>query len=303
MTAAATCLLCGTPASSLKRTFEVNQILGQWASQLDIDVSGEFNGVSHFQLHRCVCCTLRFFQPNSIAGSAALYEKLEKFDWYYMRDKWEHEVALEDLEACENGVEVGCGFGDFVARVIKEKGISFEGCEQNPSAVKVAQARGIPVRLDTSQGLASSRPAAYSAVCSFQVLEHLNQPAEFLNSACSLLRPGGKLMLGLPNAESFLRHQYNILDMPPHHMTRWTAEVLARMQQWFPLRLVRIACEPLADYHVDSYVEAYTNLLANKGLHMFTHPAVRSQLSRLIRKSGLQRFLRGQSIYACYLRT
>jgi len=135
------------------------------------------------------------------------------------------------------------------------------------------------------------------------VLEHLSQPAEFLNSACSLLRPGGKLMLGLPNAESFLRHQYNILDMPPHHMTRWTVEVLTRMQQWFPLKLVRVAYEPLADYHADGYVEAYTDMLASKGLRILTHPLVRSRLSGLVRKSGLQRFLRGQSIYACYLRT
>jgi hypothetical protein len=131
----------------------------------------------------------------------------------------------------------------------------------------------------------------------------LSQPAEFLNSACSLLRPGGKLMLGLPNAESFLRHQYNILDMPPHHMTRWTAEVLTRVQRWFPLKLLRIAYEPLADYHVDGYVEAYTGLLDSKGLRIVAHPAFRSRMGVLIRKTGIQRFLRGQSIYACYVRT
>ena len=65
----------------------------------------------------------------------------------------------------------------------------------------------------------------------------------------------------------------------------------------------RIAYEPLADYHVDGYVEAYTNLLASNGLRILTHPAVRSRLTRLIRQSVLRRFLRGQSIYACYLRT
>jgi 2-polyprenyl-3-methyl-5-hydroxy-6-metoxy-1,4-benzoquinol methylase len=303
MTAPATCLLCGTPASSLDKTFEVNQILGLWTNQLGIDVSGEFKGASHFHLHRCDSCTLRFFQPNSIAGSPALYEKLEKFDWYYIPNKWEHREALEDLSGCKNGVEVGCGFGDFVARAATDKQIAFEGCEQNASAVKVAQARGLQVHLETLQGLASSRPAGYSAVCSFQVLEHLSEPRDFLNAACSLLRSGGKLMLGLPNAESFLRHQYNILDMPPHHMTRWTAEVLTRIQRWFPLKLLRIVYEPLADYHVDGYVETYTGLLASKGLRFFAHPAFRSRTCGLIRKTGIQRLLRGQSIYACYVRT
>jgi SAM-dependent methyltransferase len=298
-----TCPICRSDNSELLRELKTDRLIREWSANLGIDVREELQGLSVIELHECKICQLKYFFPLTLAGPPRIYEALEKFDWYYMRDKWEHGVALEDLDACENGVEVGCGFGDFVARVIREKGISFEGCEQNPSAVKVAQARGIPVRIDTSEGLASSRPAAYSAVCSFQVLEHLSQPAEFLNSACSLLRPGGKLMLGLPNAESFLRHQYNILDMPPHHMTRWTVEVLTRMQQWFPLKLVRVAYEPLADYHADGYVEAYTDMLASKGLRILTHPLVRSRLSGLVRKSGLQRFLRGQSIYACYLRT
>jgi SAM-dependent methyltransferase len=298
-----TCPICRSDNSELLQELKTDRLISEWSANLGIDVREELQGLSIIELHECKICQLRYFFPLTLAGPPRIYEALEKFDWYYMRDKWEHGIALEDLEACENGVEVGCGFGDFVARVIREKGISFEGCEQNPSAVKVAQARGIPVSLDTSQGLASSRPAAYSAVCSFQVLEHLSQPAEFLNSACSLLRPGGKLMLGLPNAESFLRHQHNILDMPPHHMTRWTVEVLTRMQQWFPLKLVRIAYEPLADYHADGYVGAYTDMLASKGLRILTHPAVRSQLSKLVRKSGVQRFLRGQSIYACYVRT
>jgi SAM-dependent methyltransferase len=298
-----TCPICRSDNSELLRELKSDRLISEWSAKFGIDVREELQGTSVIELHECRACQLRYFLPSTLAGGPRIYEALEKFEWYYMRDKWEHGVALEDLDACESGVEVGCGFGDFVARVVREKGISFEGCEQNPSAVKVAEARGIPVRLDTSQGLASSRPGSYSAVCSFQVLEHLSQPAEFLNSACSLLRPGGKLMLGLPNAESFLRHQYNILDMPPHHMTRWTTEVLTRIQRWFPLKLLRIAYEPLADYHVDGYVEAYTGLLASKGLRIVAHPAFRSRMGVLIRKTGIQRLLRGQSIYACYVRT
>ena len=298
-----TCPICCSDNSELLRELKTDRLISEWSAKFGIDVHEELQGSSVIELYECNICKLRYFLPSTLAGPPRIYEALEKFEWYYMRDKWEHGVALEDLDACENGVEVGCGFGDFVARVVREKGISFEGCEQNPSAVRVAEIKGIPVRLDTSQGLASSRPAGYSAVCSFQVLEHLSQPAEFLNSACSLLRPGGKLMLGLPNAESFLRHQYNILDMPPHHMTRWTSEVLTRVQRWFPLKLLRIAYEPLADYHVDGYVEAYTGLLASKGLRIAAHPAFRSRMGVLIRKTGIQRFLRGQSIYACYVRT
>jgi 2-polyprenyl-3-methyl-5-hydroxy-6-metoxy-1,4-benzoquinol methylase len=104
--------------------------------------------------------------------------------------------------------------------------------------------------------VAKSHPGTYSAVCSFQVLEHLTKPAEFVKAACDLLPAGGKLILGLPNADSSLGRQFNLLDMPTHQVTRWTIGVLSRLPRWFPLKLVRIVTEPLADYHVDGYVQA-----------------------------------------------
>jgi 2-polyprenyl-3-methyl-5-hydroxy-6-metoxy-1,4-benzoquinol methylase len=303
MTAPTVCPLCGSSALHLEHSFAVDWIVDKWTRQLGMDVSKEFHGMSRFDLLGCESCTLRFFRPDSVAGSPELYEKLGKFEWYYMKRKWEHDIALEDLSTCKNGIEVGCGFGDFVARVAKEKAIPFEGCEQNPSAVQIARANGVAVHLEDLEDLANSRRSAYDAVCSFQVLEHVTRPGDFVAASCSLLRPGGKLMLGLPNAASFLRHQHSILDMPPHHMSRWTAKVLERLQEWFPLRLMRVAYEPLADYHVEGYVEAYTRLFGDRGLRIMMAPAVRSRIIRLIRKSGLQKRLRGHSIYACYLRT
>ena len=159
------------------------------------------------------------------------------------------------------------------------------------------------MRLDTLQSLAKSRPGSYSAVCAFQVLEHVPDPGSFLDAACALLQPGGKLMLGLPNADSFLRHQFNPLDMPPHHMSRWTREVLARIPSFFPLKLVRTANEPLTTYQVTEYVDAYTGFLARYYLRVLLHPGIRSRIARFIRWSKIHRFLMGQSIYACYVRT
>jgi SAM-dependent methyltransferase len=303
MTLSSTCPLCGGSASSLEKTFEVSQIVDEWKRSLAIDVSGEFHGLSQFDLLRCGKCTLGFFQPDSVAGSPSLYENLEKFDWYYMKRKWEHDAALEDLGNCENGIEVGCGFGDFVARVKEEIDIPFEGCEQNASAVQVAQANGVPIFHDNLENLADTRPLAHDAVCSFQVLEHVTRPGDFLAASCGILRPGGKLIVAVPNAASFLRYQHNILDMPPHHMTRWTAEVLSRIQQWFPLKLTRIVYEPLAEYHVEGYVDAYSELFASRGLRILMAAAVRSRILGLVRKTRLRKILRGQSIYACYLRT
>ena len=297
------CPLCRSSNTQKIESIQVTPLVEGWQKSFRIDVTPEFKGLQQFDLCQCADCSLRFFSPDSLAGSPSLYEKLEKFDWYYMKRKWEHDAALEDLDACKNGIEVGCGFGDFVARVAVEKGIPFEGCEQNPSAVQIALANGVSVHLDDLEDLANIRRSAYDAVCLFQVLEHVTRPGSFVAASCSLLRPGGRLMLGLPNAASFLRHQHNILDMPPHHMTRWTDGVLSRLQEWFPLKLMRIAYEPLADYHVEGYVDTYMRLFANRGLRIINAPSIRSRFVSLIRKTRLHKFIRGQSIYACYVRT
>jgi hypothetical protein len=86
-------------------------------------------------------------------------------------------------------------------------------------------------------------------------------------------------------------------------MTRWTGEVLSHIQERFPLKLMRIAYEPLADYHVEGYVDAYMGLFASRGLRILNAPSIRSRFVSLIRKTRLHKFIRGQSIYACYVRT
>jgi hypothetical protein len=107
----------------------------------------------------------------------------------------------------------------------------------------------------------------------------------------------------LPNAKSFLRLHFNALDAPPHHMTRWTASTLTSLQKYFPLKLLRIAYEPLADHHVEEYVDGHIGALSRVGLRFVRHPAVRAAGLRLIRKSAIQKRLLGQTIYACYLKT
>lgn len=294
------CPLCGGSRCVQKDKFDSGKIILAWQQAFQMDVSSGFRGVAEFHLFLCAECRLQFFEPASLAGPPSLYESLEKFDWYYMREKWEHRIAREDLLGCENGIEVGCGFGEFVARVGQENPeIAFEGIEQNPSAVATARNNGIPVQMTSLAELALASAGKYAAVCSFQVLEHVPDAQAFVNAACQLLRPGGKLILGLPNAESFLQHQFNILDMPPHHVTRWTSETLRQMERWFPLKVQKISYEPLADHHVDAYVETHTRPLSRLG---GAAAWIRSRLSRAVRGTGLPQVLRGQSIYVCYQR-
>jgi 2-polyprenyl-3-methyl-5-hydroxy-6-metoxy-1,4-benzoquinol methylase len=148
--------------------------------------------------------------------------------------------------------------------------------------------------------VAQKSPGDYDVVCAFQVLEHLSNPGDFLRSACSLLRSGGKLLIGVPNADSFLRFQYNLLNMPPHHTTRWPMAVFTRIPAIFPLQLRRIAAEPLASYHVYDYTHTYLTKLSYKTFPVIAHPRIVSLATKSIQISRVNHWLKGETVYACY---
>jgi 2-polyprenyl-3-methyl-5-hydroxy-6-metoxy-1,4-benzoquinol methylase len=82
------------------------------------------------------------------------------------------------------------------------------------------------------------------------VLEHVPDPVGFLRSAEKRLRAGGRLILSTPNAESFLsRYQWCLLDLPPHHMSRWDEVSYRKAAALLGCSLDAIQREPLARYH------------------------------------------------------
>ncbi|PNW30958.1 UNVERIFIED_CONTAM: methyltransferase type 11 [Euhalothece sp. KZN 001] len=275
-----------------------DQLIQDWKRGFGIDISEELKGCEEIKLYECNKSKLRFFMPIDTAGSDQLYEQLEKYDWYYMPRKWEHDVAVTDLQRCQRVLEVGCGRGAFVERLCKEENIDAEGVELNSSAVSSAKAKGINVYPIDLHELAEKEEESYDAVCSFQVLEHVPDPLPFLESMLTLLKPQGKLIISVPNAESFLQHQYNLLDMPPHHVTQWSESAFRFLNSCLPVKVDKIRREPLAEYHINGYLNSYAKYyrshspLAKLAFNSYTLPVFKKIL-----KSGLRKVLVGQSIY------
>lgn len=296
------CPLCVSPKTRLSRAIAVEPLLGLWRENYKIDVRPEFRGVSQINFWQCTACALFFFTPSSLTGSPQLYSQLDKFEWYYMPRKWEFDMALQDIRGCKKVLEIGSGSGSFIVLARETLGLEVEGLEQNAKAIAESIRRGLMVRKTTVEEMARQFPASYDAICSFQVLEHVQKPRQFLEACCTLLRPGGLLLLGLPNADSYIRKLANPLDLPPHHMTRWTKACLRNVQHHFPIKLIRTACEPLRNYQMEPYVDAYTAYLLTRGTAVVVRRWLRSRIIRLIEGSGASRFLTGETIYACYAR-
>jgi SAM-dependent methyltransferase len=210
-------------------------------------------------------------------------------------------MALKDLKGLRSILEVGSGEGHFIEKVLLEGGVGARGIDANEKAVGKAQQRGLPVDCMDLQEAASKWTNYFDAVCSFQTLEHVSNPRGFLTAASAMLRLGGKLLLGIPNRDSFLKHQFNILDMPPHHLTRWDSRVISYLPNLFPLSLQHIKEEPLAHYHVDQYVDAYGKIIGSIPLvRKACSPKIKNLVSSFLRRTGIHLLLKGHTLYAAF---
>ena len=223
--------------------------------------------------------------------------QLQKFDWFYMPWKWEHKVLFSRLKTGEKILEVGCATGSFIEKLCSG-GFEAEGLEFNSIAVAKAQEQKLPVSSIDLKVLACGNPAAYDVVCSFQVLEHVSDPAAFISDCLALLKPKGRLVLCVPNYESFLKYQYNLLDMPPHHMTQWSVDTFRALENLYPVHLSMVKYEPLAPYHIDGYLLAHQNRLRKKSrVNRLFLNKYSIHIIRILLKSSVRNFCRGQSIY------
>lgn len=292
---------------TLLKKIKTEQIILDWQSYFNIDITEEIMDKDEIYLYQCNKTKLMFFLPLDIAGSRKIYEKLEEIDWYYMPNKWEHDIAIQDFKNYSKVLEVGCGRGDFVERLRKESKIDAHGIELNPSAVDYAIRRGIPVSQTDLYKLAKEKEGYFDAVCSFQVLEHVAYPKSFLQALINLVKKNGKLIVSVPNSQSFIKYsQNNLLDQPPHHMTRWCEETFYHMNDIFPIKVHKILFEPLAEYHVDWYISIQlsrqlSRFSANRLFSSLSFHIFHKLLKPMLQQSPLIRgFIPGHTLYVCF---
>lgn len=221
--------------------------------QFQFDISSEFQEIEEVSLYHCNESDLYFFYP-AITGSEIFYDRMQKFDWYYLDDKNEYKYASKFIKESDSIIEIGCGKGAFARKISTEKYI---GLEFSQKASKTATERGLTVLNESIQVHANSHIEEYDIVCAFQVLEHVADIHSFIKSSLRCLKLGGLLIFSVPSFDSFSRYTTNFsLDMPPHHVTRWTDKALSNLVKYFDIELVEIIHEPLQLAHRQMYVQA-----------------------------------------------
>lgn len=117
-------------------------------------------------------------------------------------------------------LDVGCGIGLALGYLRSAGFKNIEGVDADPGQVKLACESGLPVlhSTDTQLYLAEKAGRAGCVLC-LDVLEHIpkNQQIEFLKAIYQSLRPGGRLILTVPNANSAVGLRWRYID--------WTHEI------------------------------------------------------------------------------
>lgn len=171
-----------------------------------------------------------------------------------MADKWEFREALKWIKDSQTVLEVGCGTGVFMEMVreyFPEKRLV--GLEYNQTASAIARNKGFDVRAQSIEELASAAEQ-FDAVCAFQVLEHVPNPDSFLKAMFGCLRERGVCILTVPNPDCFTQFAVNDFgNMPPHHLTRWSRNVMQWVANHHGLEIASLAEEPVAAYHREWY--------------------------------------------------
>ena len=221
--------------------------------QFGIDKSYILKDIKSLSLYKCVSSSYEFFHPFDISGDSRFYEGLQRFDWYYMPWKWEHEITKSYLRDGHSLLEVGCAHGAFLSAINKQVKLKTSiGLELNQTTPK--DEKTFKIINQNIQDFQKNNYEKFDVVCSFQVLEHISEVRLFLDAKVNCLKKGGRLVISVPNNESLLLRGDPVLNKPPHHLGRWCSTSLQYLENVFPIKLVDMHYEPLQQYHVESFV-------------------------------------------------
>ena len=219
---------------------------------LGIEISNHFKNIEEVKFIECTNCNLKFYYP-IVSGSQSYYDELSNFPWYYQDEKDEYDFASSYINANDKVLEVGCGEGKFSEKIECK---NYTGIEFSSNAIKKAAGRGVKVINESIESHAKNNHGKYDVVCTFQVLEHVSNINEFLNSCIDCLSENGLLIISVPNNDSYIGKMKNdILNLPPHHVSRWNEKVFRKFPELFNLKLKTIHKERVRDEHLQGFSE------------------------------------------------
>ena len=137
--------------------------------------------------------------------------------------RWQDAIIEEEIAEGSSVLDLGCGGGDLLAKLICEKHVLAQGVELDPEAVLHCVRRGVPVfHSDLDQGLSGFSDCSFDHVILEETLQTLHRPIGVLEE---MLRVGRTGIVSFPNfaywrvrLDLALQGRMPVTDSLPH---RW----------------------------------------------------------------------------------
>jgi 2-polyprenyl-3-methyl-5-hydroxy-6-metoxy-1,4-benzoquinol methylase len=205
-----------------------------------------------FTVAKCQCCGLLFSNPRpkySLMGS--LYS--EYYDGSVaspehqtppISERIKKNIFLRKLYHCVFGnymgevlsktrgrvLDIGCGMGGILEDLAR-LGCETFGIEANPDAARICKEIGLNVECGFIEDMIFPEDY-FDVVLLFHVIEHLPSPKKALDEIFRILKPGGRVFIWCPNAESYVAKFFRDFWTGwhlPFHFYHFSPDTMARL--------------------------------------------------------------------------
>ena len=238
------CPVTGEPATRLVQWVSARLLTDLWRYTFKVDVRPSFRGTCRFGLWESPT-GLYFFDP-MVQGDAGFYTSLyaRLNIRHYPREghpRAEFRLAARHVPEGARVLDVGCGFGAFRHEVRHAR---YTGLDPHFSGEPGSDW----ARIETLTDHLKANEGAYDVASAFQVLEHVEDPVGMLADMVRAVRPGGKIIIGVPHVPAaHTRIPNYLINAVPHHLTWWTKDALLAIADRVGLVNARVETAPWAD--------------------------------------------------------
>jgi len=143
-------------------------------------------------------------------GRSAMLHKLNPVRLKYIRDQidqhWQADECSRTPLDGKTALDVGCGAG-LLTEPLARLGAKMTAVDASPEVIAVAREHAAAMDLEIDYRVAdvAALQGEFDLVTAMEVIEHVDEPAAFVNALAKRLARGGLLIMSTPNATALSR--------------------------------------------------------------------------------------------------
>lgn len=151
-----------------------------------------FNCVKAALIYRLHKARMSYEAKYDVKGDRYIYKKADPYSSHAQIINWVEQERPSEV------LEVGTATGYLTSELVK-LGCAVTGIEQDAQMAEIARPYCRNMCVENIEEMEFSRLGRYDAIVFGDVIEHLRNPRAVLEKLSGLLKPGGKILISIPN--------------------------------------------------------------------------------------------------------